>query len=58
MYWGYVATSGRNSQGVAHKRNLPPTVVTPIPDLRSGLDTPPPSGANFTGNHTHQFIFI
>ncbi|XP_030749576.1 patronin isoform X3 [Sitophilus oryzae] len=30
----------RNAHGVVHKRNLLQPVVTPIPDLRSGLDDP------------------
>ncbi|XP_065163737.1 patronin isoform X3 [Atheta coriaria] len=44
---GYPA---RNAHGVAHKRNIPPTkVMTPIPDLRSGLDGP-------VGAHPFQVI--
>ncbi|XP_044267985.1 patronin isoform X8 [Tribolium madens] len=35
----------RNEHGVAHKRNLLQTVMTPIPDLRSGLDDPAASAA-------------
>ncbi|GJQ85734.1 hypothetical protein Trydic_g12140 [Trypoxylus dichotomus] len=30
----------RNAHGVVHKRNLPQSVMAPIPDLRSGLDDP------------------
>lgn len=30
----------RNAHGVVHKRNLLQTVMTPIPDLRSGIDDP------------------
>ena len=43
----------RNSQGVTHKRNLPQSVVTPIPDLRSGLDDPTQATA-FQGNKNEQ----
>lgn len=39
----------RNAHGVVHKRNLPQSVMSPIPDLRSGLDDPPTSPA-FQGN--------
>ncbi|KAF5275691.1 hypothetical protein FQA39_LY06803 [Lamprigera yunnana] len=35
----------RNAHGVVHKRNLPQSVMSPIPDLRSGLDDPTSSPA-------------
>ncbi|XP_031344044.1 patronin isoform X4 [Photinus pyralis] len=35
----------RNAHGVVHKRNLPQSVMSPIPDLRSGLDDPASSSA-------------
>lgn len=40
----------RNAHGVVHKRNLPQSVMSPIPDLRSGLDDISPS--TFKGNGT------
>lgn len=42
---GYPA---RNAHGVVHKRNLPQSVMSPIPDLRSGLEDVPSSP--FQGN--------
>ncbi|XP_017772472.1 PREDICTED: patronin isoform X3 [Nicrophorus vespilloides] len=50
----YEGFPARNAHGVAHKRNLPPTVMTPIPDLRSGLDdivAPQPFQVSRTPTH-------
>lgn len=41
----------RNNQGVVHKRNLVQAVISPIPDLRSGMDDTSAAGA-FQGNST------
>ncbi|XP_058802244.1 patronin isoform X4 [Phymastichus coffea] len=38
----YLDACPRNSHGVAHKRSLPPTCVTAIPDLRSNLSMSAP----------------
>lgn len=44
----------RNAHGVVHKRNLPQSVMAPIPDLRSGLDDP--SMQVFQGNHKQRHV--
>lgn len=40
LVWIVEVFPPRNAHGVVHKRNLPQTVMSPIPDLRSGLDDP------------------
>lgn len=36
--------TGTNEHGIAHRRGVTCQPVTPIPDLRSGLDSPTNSG--------------
>ena len=45
----------RNAHGVVHKRNLPQSVMAPIPDLRSGLDEASAAlGQPFQGKQKNQ----
>lgn len=39
-------SSGVNEHGICHRRGLTCQPVTPIPDLRSGIDSPSSSPSN------------
>lgn len=53
-----VGAEQSNVHGVIHKRCLPPAAPVPIPDLRSGLHTPPPHLQPFTGEIILFYSFL
>lgn len=52
----YLGAGQSNIHGIQHKRSMPQTSSTPIPDLRSGLHTPPPNQQPFTGEINYEWI--